>query len=47
MNKPQNITTIMPIVKINRSWHLIDLEGQTLGRVASQNCSSSYGKTES
>lgn len=26
----------MPILKIDRAWHLIDLEGQTLGRVATK-----------
>ena len=36
MTKPKNTTTIMPILKIDRAWHLIDLEGQTLGRVATK-----------
>jgi len=36
MIKPKNTTTISPILKIDRAWHLIDLEGQVLGRVATQ-----------
>jgi len=36
MNKPSNTTTILPIQKIHRDWHLIDLNGLVLGRVATQ-----------
>ena len=34
--KSLNKTTIVPIQTIDRTWHLIDLDGQILGRVATR-----------
>lgn len=42
--KSLNKTTIKPSQQIKRSWHLIDLDGQVLGRVATKIASLLIGK---
>jgi len=42
--KSLNKTTILPCQEVVRSWHLVDLEGQTLGRIATKLASILMGK---
>ena len=44
--KSLNKTTILPSQGVDRSWHLIDLDGQILGRVATQLASILMGKNK-